>query len=479
MGSAGSSTEEYLVMGLLALVIGCVLYYIFTGSVLEFFEGDGLGRAVDPSTCTWAPATTSTLPSMGINDFLSGYEYLTVESAKADCAGDPKCTGIVGTTRTENVTEQNGVQHNVTRTYWKMSKSSSTSPNTNQNIQFIAKVSCASNNNVSPTNMCTYETGGMRNTDAYGNKLNTQFRTLLDAKVGCSGDASCRGIVQKPDDFFYLSDTSRTTGGMDGYKFFAKLSCPTVCEYEAGEANTEPDGNTFTEQYTNMTDAQVACSSENRCMGVVKDKNDVFYMSSTDDTKTKNGFTFHKKKRDTCTSGGGGGGGGGEDRRERREERREERDEERGEEWWVDWWRRQQRREERGDESRVIPPVGPPPGWIDSTLGRMDGEYSWMTGGNGERGERRDDERWWKDLYEKPGDAYIRKSSLVPCTCTTHSMGCERHGGGIDSSIVPGDLDGNFQYRTQPQSDVMRPFSQAFLNQGEPTGFLNSFSAFG
>lgn len=455
--SSGASTEEYLVFGLLALVVAWVLYYVFTGSVLEFFEGDGIGSAVDPSTCTWAPATTTRIPSMGVNDFLSGYEYLTSNAAETDCAGDPRCTGIVGTTRTEIVTEQNGVEHSVTRTYWKMSTSTISSANTNLNIQYIAKISCPSDNNVAPTNMCTYDTHGMRNTDAYGNKLNTQFKTLLDAKVACSGNASCRGIVQKPDDFFYLSDTSRTTGGMEGYKFFNKLSCPTVCTYESGLTNIDASGNTYTDQFTNLTDAQVACSSNLYCMGVVKDTNNVFYTSSTDNTIGKTGYMFYKKKRDTCTSGSddSGGGRGGDD-----------------------WWRREERREERRDENRAIPPVGPPPDWIDSTLGRMSGEYSWMTGGDGEGG-RRDDERWWERIYEKPGDAYIRKSAMVPCTCTTHSMGCERHGGGLESSIVPGDLDGNFQYRWQNQSGLRRPFSQSFLDQGEPTGFLNSFSAFG
>jgi len=84
-----------------------------------------------------------------------------------------------------------------------------------------------------------------------------------------------------------------------------------------------------------------------------------------------------------------------------------------------------------------------------------------------------------------PGDAYIRKSSLVPCTCTKHSMGCERHGGGKESSTVPGDKDGAFgdgksdQFSAQDQNGLKRPFSKAFENQGEPTGFLNSFSAFG
>ena len=86
-----------------------------------------------------------------------------------------------------------------------------------------------------------------------------------------------------------------------------------------------------------------------------------------------------------------------------------------------------------------------------------------------------------------PGDSYILKSSLVPCTCTTHTMGCEKHAGGTAYSVAPGDHDstaptaqGNSDQGTaQRQSGLMRPFSSAFSNQGEPTGFLNSFSAFG
>jgi hypothetical protein len=64
-------------------------------------------------------------------------------------------------------------------------------------------------------------------------------------------------------------------------------------------------------------------------------------------------------------------------------------------------------------------------------------------------------------------------------------MGCERHGGGKESSTVPGDKDGAFgdgksdQFSAQDQKGLKRPFSKAFQNQGEPTGFLNSFAAFG
>ena len=83
-----------------------------------------------------------------------------------------------------------------------------------------------------------------------------------------------------------------------------------------------------------------------------------------------------------------------------------------------------------------------------------------------------------------PGDSYVLKSSLVPCTCTIHSMGCEKHAGSKPSSSAPGDKDPfppgkSDQLTAQPQKGLMRPFSSAFSNQGEPTGFLASFAAFG
>ena len=73
-----------------------------------------------------------------------------------------------------------------------------------------------------------------------------------------------------------------------------------------------------------------------------------------------------------------------------------------------------------------------------------------------------------------PADNYIAKSALVPCTCTTHSMGCAKHGGGKDSSKAPGDLDG----ATPSQYGVMKPFSSYFTRQEEPSGFLNTINAF-
>jgi hypothetical protein len=126
-------------------------------------------------------------------------------------------------------------------------------------------------------------------------------------------------------------------------------------------------------------------------------------------------------------------------------------------------------------QNRAIDAVGAPTKDATSTLGSVSGmsgmNGKWQQGPKGSVGD--------SDNWATPGDSYILKSSLVPCTCTKHSMGCERHSGSKQESFAPGDLDGNFQYRTQPQSGLMRPFSQAFLNQGEPTGFLNSFGAFG
>lgn len=56
---------------------------------------------------------------------------------------------------------------------------------------------------------------------------------------------------------------------------------------------------------------------------------------------------------------------------------------------------------------------------------------------------------------------FVKKSSIVPCTCTKFSMSCGRHVGGRDASRVPGymgDGDGS-ELRDVP-------------------GFLNSFDAF-
>jgi hypothetical protein len=56
-------------------------------------------------------------------------------------------------------------------------------------------------------------------------------------------------------------------------------------------------------------------------------------------------------------------------------------------------------------------------------------------------------------------------------------MGCAKHAGGRESSRAPGDMDSD--KRGSPnQYGIMKPFSKAFENQEEPSGFLNAFNAF-
>ena len=83
------------------------------------------------------------------------------------------------------------------------------------------------------------------------------------------------------------------------------------------------------------------------------------------------------------------------------------------------------------------------------------------------------------------GSDYVKKSSLVPCTCTKHTMGCAAHSGASRSSVVPGDKDAGptnsieALSRAQNQFNVMKPFTDSFPNEaGGVQGFLNSFSAF-
>jgi len=56
---------------------------------------------------------------------------------------------------------------------------------------------------------------------------------------------------------------------------------------------------------------------------------------------------------------------------------------------------------------------------------------------------------------------FVKKSSIVPCTCTKFSMSCGRHAGGRDASRVPG-------YMGSGDGSELR----------DVPGFLNSFDAF-
>jgi len=81
------------------------------------------------------------------------------------------------------------------------------------------------------------------------------------------------------------------------------------------------------------------------------------------------------------------------------------------------------------------------------------------------------------------GNDYVKKSSLVPCICTTHSMGCPLHGNGKRSSVVPGDQDQVPQdyasafTKAENQFNIMKPFNMAFQKE-DVQPFLNSFNAF-
>lgn len=79
---------------------------------------------------------------------------------------------------------------------------------------------------------------------------------------------------------------------------------------------------------------------------------------------------------------------------------------------------------------------------------------------------------------EEPGDKYVLKSSLVPCSCPSYSSSCPTHAGSMPSSKAPGDQDVS---QMKPDQDaIKKPFSDSFPNeQGDPRPFLTSFAAFG
>jgi hypothetical protein len=418
--------EEQLVWGVLALVVGYILYTFF-------FAGGGIEGLSNPPKCTWAtPVTIGKIPSMGISDFLSGYSYTTTDAAKAQCSIEPDCVGILGTTSTIRVADTSSAgYHPESRTYWKLSKSKTTVQNTDPAIQYIEKKVCTGGD--VPTSDCTFNETGMADRKPKVNTLGTKYSTLLSAKVGCSGNSKCEGIDSRPDGFFYLSDSSTVETGT-GYTFFKKISCPTAQDEFAGDKDIAVDR------------AKYKAEEDKRA----KDLLDAADWLAKNKTLSPADFTKAWEKKygsvDSTVT----------------------------EEEWLKWVTGTTTDKGTDSKNRAIDAVGAAAKDATSTLGSVSG-MSGMNGkwNQGPKGSVGDSDKW-----STPGDAYILKSSMVPCTCTTHSMGCERHSGSHRESFAPGDLDGNFQYRIQPQSGLMRPFSQAFLNQGEPTGFLNTCSAF-
>lgn len=65
---------------------------------------------------------------------------------------------------------------------------------------------------------------------------------------------------------------------------------------------------------------------------------------------------------------------------------------------------------------------------------------------------------------------YVKKSSLVPCTCPAQGMSCPQHAGSYPSSSVPGSMN--------EDDNIKKPFSVAFPGETNPIGYLNSFAAF-
>ena len=195
------------------------------------------------------------------------------------------------------------------------------------------------------------------------------------------------------------------------------------------------------QHFKTRSEAQTMCDTNTDCKGVFRyliNGSDFFSMTRTAETENNDGdYDFAEKP--TCATGTGGGSSGGH--------------------------------EYSAGSSRSDPPV-------DNIARSDNGDHSsGMLAGSGYgpgamygEGGRNSATPWFKGTDE---DNYIAKSALVPCTCTTHSMGCAKHSGGRDQSKSPGDMDGS-----PNQYGIMKPFSSAFSNQEEPSGFLNTFNAF-
>jgi len=288
-----------------------------------------------------------------------------------------------------------------------------------------------------------------------------EYKVIEKAKIDCSMDPLCKGIQATSRkggvEVFRLTTVGRAESSSEGYgaTFYEKKDCSRdpqdpPCEWGEPQKDRAPKQDTLNHFFPTMYTAQIACAERPDCKGITKDdKENFFYLSNDDELRERQGRTFYKKRK--CHKRDGGKVEGGD-------------------EGTRDW-----KREDGGDMPFGYSP-GPsksdPP--IDDILGgnkvqRSDGSEAGAGRGPGFMEERHKPRPWWQGTEE---DNYVAKSSLVPCTCTTHSMGCQKHGGGKDQSWAPGDMGGPEQY------GVMKPFSSAFINQEEPSGFLNTFNAF-
>jgi hypothetical protein len=302
----------------------------------------------------------------------------------------------------------------------------------------------------------------------------TEYKVLEKAKIDCSMDKKCKGLLSrsKPGNvttyFMMSTDVLESHTGSDKVEFHKKKDggCSkdpkeAPCEWSEPKKDQAPKQDTLNFFFPTLYTAQIGCAERSDCKGITKDdETNFYYLSNGDELKEKKGKTFYKKKKCHDNHEGDKGDDGGDD---------------------DDDWHKLETREHgySPGDSTSDPPIGD----IINGYGAYNGDgmgagagygpgamygRSGSSGGSGGGRAR----PWFQGSEE---DNYIAKSALVPCTCTTHSMGCPKHAGGRDHSKAPGDMDKDGMPN---QYGIMKPFSKAFANQEEPSGFLNAFNAF-
>jgi hypothetical protein len=281
-----------------------------------------------------------------------------------------------------------------------------------------------------------------------------EYKVLDKAQLDCSMDPQCKGVqatLRSGIATYLLTATNRADPmpGRMGTAFYEKKDCSRdpqdpPCQWGEEQKDRAPKHDTLNHFFPTLYTAKIGCYERSECKGITKDDKDNFYYLSNDsDLYEKKGKTFYKKVK--CPhkhhDDDGDGGDGGM------------------------------------HKYSPGPSTSDPP--IDNILGgdkadRSDGTKAGAGYGPGAMyGKPKPPRSWFQGSDE---DNYVAKSSLVPCTCTTHSMGCAKHSGGREQSRAPGDMDGSI--KAEDQTGVMKPFSRAFENQEEPSGFLNTFNAF-
>ena len=369
----------------------------------------------------------------------------------------------------------------------------------------------------------------------------TEYKVLEKAKIDCSMDSSCRGVLGRtkngnlPNYYLMSTDTVESYTGSDKVAFHKKKEGCTKdpldppCEWSEPQKDMAPKNDTLNYFFPTLYTAQIGCADRDDCVGITKDDDtNFYYLSNEDKLHEKKGKTFYKKRK--CSKhdddgGGEGGGNGGScswpepktkrqikggqtalipappfNSRSEAEKECAKKAECKGVARFGDWFGLSKTAETVDNDgpfdftekpsgcSQSDYSSGPSTSWppvddiMDGGSGKADKSDGTRAGagygpgamyGNGKQSKP-----WFQGSEE---DNYIAKSALVPCTCTTHSMGCAKHAGGRESSKAPGDMDGGGDggYGGSPnQYGIMKPFSKAFENQEEPSGFLNAFNAF-